>query len=87
MLAMVFFSRLRPREVVGTNVDQGAILVTAAALAHASIGTVDFRLAANLPAGSLPGVILGSRTAAILPHRPLKLGMALLILLAGLRLL
>lgn len=85
-LALLLFSRLQPREVVGTGVAHAAILVTAAGLAHASIGTVDFRLAANLLAGSLPGVVAGSRAASIVPHRPLKLGVALLIFLGGLRL-
>jgi hypothetical protein len=59
--------------------------VSAAALAHWQLGTVNFVLAANLLVGSLPGVVLGSRLAYYTPARPLKLGMALLVLAGALK--
>lgn len=85
-LTLLAVSRLEPRRLVGTDLAYAAILVTAVALAHAVIGTVDWHLAANLLAGSLPGVLLGSRLTARAPARPLKLGLLSLILLARMKL-
>lgn len=79
-------TRLSPRHLVGTDIAQGAVLVTAAALAHALIGTVDWLLTGNLLLGSVPGVLLGSLITSRVPARPLKLGLAGLILYGGFKL-
>ena len=86
-LLLVFGSKLAPRDLVGTDIAHATLLVAAASLAHAGIGTVDWRLAANLLAGSIPGVLLGSRLMDVAPARPLKVGMCSLVWLAGARML
>lgn len=86
-LLLVFGSKLAPRDLVGTDIAHATLLVAAASLAHAGIGTVNWGLAANLLCGSIPGVLLGSRLMDIAPARPLKVGMCSLVWLAGARML
>ena len=86
-LLLVFGSKLAPRDLIGTDIAHATLLVTAASLAHAGIGTVDWALAANLLCGSIPGVLLGSRLMDVAPARPLKVGMCSLVWLAGAKML
>ena len=72
-------------KVVGTDVFHAAILVAATGLAHASAGTVEWRLVPVLLAGSIPGVLLGSRMAPRIPVRALRTGLAALLLFTGTR--
>jgi uncharacterized membrane protein YfcA len=78
-------SRLSATRIVGTDIAHALVLVSAAALAHWQLGTVNLVLAANLLVGSLPGVILGSRLSYHAPARPLKFGMSLLVLAGALK--
>ncbi len=84
-LFLLLFSGMRPKEVVGTDVAHAVLLTGVAAMGHVGIHTVDFRLAFNLLIGSLPGVMMGSYLTALLPSKPLKLVIALLIIISGLR--
>ena len=84
-VALMGFSRLPATKIVGTDIAHALILVSAAALAHWQLGSVNIPLAANLLVGSLPGVVLGSRLAYHTPARPLKFGMALLVLAGALK--
>lgn len=86
-VALIMFSRLRSTTIVGTDIAHALLLVTAGALAHWQIGTVNIPLAANLLIGSLPGVVLGSRLAYLTPGRPLRFAVALLVLAGGLKML
>jgi uncharacterized membrane protein YfcA len=72
---------------VGSDVVHAAILVGVAAAGHALLGNVDFVLAAQLLVGSIPGVLIGSRLTLRAPRRWLQAGLALLLILSGLRLL
>ena len=80
-------SRLDARRLIGTDIAHAMLLVAAASLAHLSIGTVDMGLALNLLAGSIPGVLVGTRLAGITPTRPLKLVVTGLVLVAGVKML
>ncbi len=84
--ALLLWSGLTARRIVGTDVATGLLLTAAAGLAHASVGTVDWHLVLNLLAGSIPGAWLGSRLTVRVPGRPLKTIVAGLVLLSGLRL-
>ena len=66
-LALILLFRLTPHRVVGTDVFHAAILLWVAGLAHWVGGNVDFGLMANILAGSLPGVWLGT---LLLPRVP-----------------
>jgi hypothetical protein len=82
-LMMLFPSRTS--KVVGTDVCHAAILVSVTGLAHATSGGVEWGLVPVLLAGSIPGVLLGSRLAAWVPAKPLRTGMAALLLVTGYR--
>lgn len=70
-------------KVVGTDVFHAAILVSVTGIAHATAGGVEWRLVPILLAGSIPGVLLGSRIASWVPTRPLRTGLAALLLVTG----
>lgn len=85
-LAMMFFFRLGAAELVGTDIAHAFLLVSAAGIMHAGFGNIDYHLALNLLAGSVPGVLLGSGLSAKLPAKPLRTFMAAIILISGLKL-
>jgi uncharacterized membrane protein YfcA len=85
-LAMIYLYRLRPSELVGTDIAHAFLLVTAAGIMHAGIGNVDYLLMFNLLMGSIPGVLLGSTLSSKLPAKPLRTIMAVMILISGLKL-
>lgn len=71
----------------GTDIVHGAILAVVAGAAHAVAGRVELPLLSNLVIGSLPGVLLGSWLCSRVPERPLRLTIAVLLVVSGLRLL
>lgn len=77
---------LSPAKVVGTDVFHAAILVSASAATHLSIGTVDWSLASLLLAGSVPGVLLGSYLAPRVPAPALRMGLGAVLLASGIKL-
>lgn len=85
-LAMMFFFRLGAAELVGTDIAHAFLLVSAAGIMHAGFGNIDYPLAFNLLAGSIPGVLLGSGLSAKLPAKPLRTIMAAIILISGFKL-
>ena len=74
-------------KVVGTDVFHAAILISVTALAHATGSGVEWNLVPTLLAGSIPGVLLGSRLAVYVPAKPLRTGLATLLLVTGCRML
>jgi uncharacterized protein len=70
-------------KVVGTDVFHAAILVSVTGMAHATSGGVEWNLVPVLLAGSIPGVLFGSRIAARVPARPLRTGLAALLAVTG----
>lgn len=76
---------LTTAQIVGTDVFHAAILITATAGAYAHAGSVDWMLAAGLLAGSLPGVTLGSWMAPRMSSRVLRVALAVLLLVTGVK--
>jgi uncharacterized membrane protein YfcA len=74
-------------KVVGSDVCHAALLVSVTGLAHAASGGVEWNLVPTLLLGSIPGVILGSRLAAFVPPRPLRTGLAAVLLVTGVHML
>ena len=72
-------------KVVGTDVFHAAILVSVTGLAHVASNGVEWALVPTLLAGSIPGVLVGSRLAAYIPPRPLRTGLAALLFVTGCR--
>lgn len=78
---------LTSRRLVGTDLAHGLLLLPTTAVVALASGHVDLRLAGGILLGSVPGGVLGSRLAAVLPERPLRLTVAGVVLATGLRLL
>ncbi len=83
-----FLMMLYPKKsatVVGTDVFHGALLVTATGLMHAMGRGVEWNLVPMLLAGSIPGVMLGSKLAVRIPSSSLRVGLAAVLLFSGYR--
>ena len=85
--AFLFFlyPRMRPISIVGTDIAHAVPITAIAGLGHVHLGSVDFLMLANLLLGSLPGIWLGSHTGARLPDGFVRLALASMLLLIGLR--
>jgi uncharacterized protein len=71
-VGLIIVFRLTPRRVVGTDVFHAAILLWVASFAHLVSGNVDLGLTANLLAGSLPGVWIGTSASGKVPSDVLR---------------
>jgi uncharacterized protein len=73
-------------EMVGSDIAFSAILVLVSVTVHFRMGHVDVPIAVQLMAGSLVGIYLGSRLCGILHQRWLRPALAVVLVLAGSRL-
>lgn len=71
-MLLVAYPRLRPSQMVGTDIVQAIPLVAAATLGHLIFGDVQFGLTASLLVGALPGVYLGARASARGPGQVIR---------------
>jgi uncharacterized protein len=83
-VGLILIFRLAPRQVVGTDVFQAAILLWAAAAAHVVSGNVDWGLVGTILIGSLPGVWIGSHLITKVRVEALRLGLAIVLIGSGL---
>lgn len=72
--------------LISTDLAFAALLVPTAAAGHWSMGNVDFPLMFTLLIGSFPGVYLGSKMCATLEQRWLRPAVAVVLVIAGIRL-
>ena len=86
-IGLIVVFRLAPRQVVGTDVFQAAILLWAAAIAHIVSGNVDWGLAGTILLGSLPGVWIGSHLITKVRVEALRMGLAVVLVGSGMGLL
>ncbi len=77
---------LPARVVVGTDLFNAFLLTATASLAHVQVGNVDPRLMANLLAGSVPGILLGTHLTVRVPNAALRGCLAVVLVAAGLSL-
>lgn len=82
-VALIVIFQLNPQRVVGTDIFHAAVLLWAAGAAHWVGGNVDFGLAGNILAGSIPGVILGSNLAVKAPLGFLRIALGVVLLASG----
>lgn len=83
---LVLFPTFNAAKIVGTDIFHAAVLLWAAGLAHLSAGNVDLGATAWLALGSVPGVFLGSQLTVRLPERSIRIALATVLLLAGVKL-
>jgi uncharacterized membrane protein YfcA len=75
-----------PALVVGTDVFHASVLISTAAALHIEAGNVAWRLLPYLLMGAVPGVLVGSYLAPRLPARTMRLGLSLVLLTTGVKL-
>ena len=85
VLLLVFPHLPLPR-IIAADIAYAVPLTLVAGLGHASLGSVDWALLAQLLLGSLPGIWLGSRLIARTPERLVRSALSLLLAFAGIKL-
>ncbi|MGX6442319.1 sulfite exporter TauE/SafE family protein [Neobacillus sp. K501] len=73
--------------LVGTDLLHGVLITGLAGLAHLYLGTIDYVLVVQLIAGSIPGVLIGSRITLKLPDLYIRLMLITMMLITSLILL
>jgi uncharacterized protein len=85
-LVMLLVFPLTAVKIVGTDIFHAAALLWVAGLSHLAHGNVDLVAMGWLLVGSVPGVLLGSRLTVRLPERTLRIALAAVLLLSGVKL-
>jgi uncharacterized membrane protein YfcA len=85
-LMLIVLFPLTAAKIVGTDIFHAAVLLWAAGLAHLSADNVDLTATAWLALGSIPGILIGSQWTVRLPERAIRVSLATVLLLAGVRL-
>ena len=86
-LVMVMIYPLTVARIIGTDIFHAAALLWVAGFGHLVQGNVDLHAMAWLLLGSIPGVWISSRYTLHLPQDALRLGLAGVLALSGLKLL
>ena len=85
-LVMVLVFPLTLPKIVGTDIFHAAALLWVAGFGHLVAGNVDLRTMAWLLTGSIPGVLISSQFTLKIPDRALRLGLASVLMLSGVKL-
>ena len=83
---MLLYPLLPLPRIVAADIAYAVPLTLVAGLGHASLGSVDWPLLAQLLAGSLPGIWLGTRLMRHTPERLVRSLLSLLLAYAGTKL-
>jgi uncharacterized membrane protein YfcA len=87
MLVLLYPTRLPPVRLVATDLAHAIPLAMVAGAGHLLLGHVDFSLLGQLLLGSIPGVWIGAHFGGRLPDRVLRVAIALVLALVGIRML
>src|SRR5213083_1674984 len=85
-LVMVLIYPLTVARIVGTDIFHAAALLWVAGFGHLVQGHVDLHAMGWLLLGSVPGILLTSQLTLRLPGQALRLGLATVLLLSGVKL-
>jgi uncharacterized membrane protein YfcA len=85
-LVMVLVFPLTLPKIVGTDIFHAAALLWVAGFGHLVAGNVDLRTMGWLLTGSVPGILLTSQFTLKVPDRALRLGLASVLMLSGIKL-
>jgi uncharacterized protein len=86
-LVMLVVFPLTAAKIVGTDIFHAAALLWVAGAGHLVAGNVDLGATAWLSLGSIPGVLLGSQMTVKLPDRAMRVALATVLFLSGVKLL
>ncbi|MGH7159302.1 MAG: TSUP family transporter, partial [Acetobacteraceae bacterium] len=84
---LLLYPRFGIAKIVGSDIAHAVPLTLIAGLGHWWLGSVNLGVLVPLLAGSVPGIVLGSLGVRIAPEPLLRIGLALLLAITGLRLL
>jgi uncharacterized protein len=85
-LSLLVMFPLRSAKVVGTDIFHAAALLWVAGFGHFIAGNVDFGAVGWLLIGSIPGVLIGSQFTLRMPDRALRVALATVLGLSGIKL-
>jgi uncharacterized membrane protein YfcA len=85
-LVMVLVYPLTVPKIVGTDIFHAAALLWVAGIGHLVAGNVNLHAMFWLLLGSVPGVLLTSQLTLRIPERSLRLGLATVLMLSGVKL-
>ena len=85
-LVMVLVFPLTLPKIVGTDIFHAAALLWVAGFGHLIRGNVDVHAMVWLLLGSVPGILLASKFTVRVPDRVLRLGLASVLMLSGIKL-
>jgi uncharacterized membrane protein YfcA len=85
LLLMLYPLRLNARKLVGTDIMHAVPLTLVGGIGYLVVGSVDLRLLGMLLVGSIPGIVLGSRLTMVLREDVVRRCLALVLFLAGLK--
>lgn len=85
-LLLMVYPRLRPSQLVGTDLVQAIPLVASASLGHLLFGEVSFELTFALLIGAIPGTFLGAQVSSRAPGGIIRRALAILLMASGLKL-
>ena len=85
-LVMLLVFPLTAAKIVGTDIFHAAGLLWVAGISHLIHGNVDLAAMGWLLLGSIPGILVGSQLTVRLPDRGLRVGLATVLLLSGIKL-
>ncbi|MEP6892430.1 MAG: sulfite exporter TauE/SafE family protein, partial [Gaiellaceae bacterium] len=85
-LTMMLLFPLSAAQIVGTDIGHAAALLWVAGFGHIVAGNVDFAAMGWLLIGSIPGVLIGSHYTVRAGERFLRVALALVLFLSGVKL-
>jgi uncharacterized membrane protein YfcA len=86
-LALLNLTTLTPAQVVGTDMLFGLALALIGGGFHVTAGHYDSAILVKLLIGGIAGAIVGANLVAVLPPRPLRIGLAVCLSFLGVQLL
>lgn len=86
VLLLLLYPRLKPSQLVGTDLVQAIPLVASAALGHALFGSVALDVTGSVLVGAIPGTFLGAQISSRAPGGIIRRALAVLLMASGLKL-
>ena len=87
MLLYLYPLRMTPHRLVATDIVHAIPLAVVAGLGYLFAGKVDWWMLASLLVGSIPTVLIGSLLAGKIPGRGIQIALALVLIVAGIKVL
>lgn len=86
VLLLLLYPRLKPSQLVGTDLVQAIPLVAAASLGHVLYGSVSLGVTGSVLIGAIPGTFIGAQISSRAPGGIIRRALAVLLMASGLKL-